>query len=248
MSGYGVFARYYDILTSDIDYKARAAYFDSIIKRCCPDAKLVLDLACGTGSLTYALAGLGYDMIGADASEEMLSVAMSKNSGGNHPLFLRQNAEALDLFGTVDACICALDSLNHLPGEAAFQKAVERVALFLNPGGVFIFDMNTPYKHRNILADNTFVYEHDGLMCVWRNRLHSGSGRVDIVLDFFERRKNGAYLRETESFSEYCYDTDTVCGFLGNAGLEVSGIYRGDTFMTPEEDTQRIVYAAIKKE
>ncbi|MCL2057315.1 MAG: class I SAM-dependent methyltransferase [Oscillospiraceae bacterium] len=245
MSGYGVFARYYDALTADVDYPARAAYFAGIIRNFCPGAKLVLDLACGTGSLTYAMAGLGFDMIGVDASGEMLAVGASKG-GATAPLFLCQKAEELDLFGTVDACVCALDSLNHLPGENALRSAIGRVSLFLNPGGVFVFDMNTPYKHTHILANNDFVRESGNVLCAWRNRLDPETGRVDITLDFFEKTGSGLYRRSAESFSEYCYDTDKISEILREAGLETAAVYEGDTLSPPKHDTQRIVFAALR--
>lgn len=246
MSGYGCFAQYYDVLTENVDYPARGAYFDSIIKRESPQASLVLDLACGTGRLTYALSALGYDMIGVDASEDMLSVAMAQPVQERQVLFLCQRAEELDLYGTIDACVCALDSLNHLDGEEALRQAIGRVALFLNPGGVFVFDMNTLYKHREVLGDHVFVYEQDQVLCVWRNACMPEDDRVEITLDFFEHVGKERYVRSTEYITEHCYSSNLIQEILAEYGLSLKAAYAADTLEPPVEATERVVYVAIK--
>ena len=256
MSSYGLFARYYDALTTDISYPARAAYFHGLIHKhlAKPLSEPVLDLACGTGSLTVALAALGFDMIGVDSSADMLAVAMGKPTQSENPiLFLRQRMEQLDLFGTIDACVCALDSLNHLPGPEALEKAISRVSLFLSPGGVFVFDMNTPYKHQAVLGDNTFVYEHGSMLCLWRNAYSAVAHKagplhkVDISLDFFEKEKDGRYRRTGEAFAEYAYDTAAVENMLAACGLTLVAVYAADTTAPPAADTQRLVYVATKQ-
>jgi SAM-dependent methyltransferase len=252
LKGYSSFARYYDALTANVDYPARARYFDALIRECGGGSCLALDLACGTGSLTFAMRDLGYDMIGVDASEDMLSQAMGKpgfsasGSDAKPVLFLRQSMEELDLFGTIGACVCALDSLNHLPGREALRAAISRVSLFLEPGGVFVFDMNTPYKHREILADNSFVYDLEEVFCVWRNSYRPKDDEVEIALDFFERRKSGRYLRESERFSERAYEADVILDILRECGLTPALQYGDDGFSPPGATTQRIAYAAKK--
>lgn len=250
-SGYGAFAIHYDALTANVDYKRRAAYFDSLVARHASALRggLLLDLACGTGSLALALAALGYDVIGADASADMLSVAMGKAAeAGRDILFLRQAMTALDLYGTVDITVCALDSLNHLPDEAAFSAALSRVSLFTNPGGLFLFDVNTAYKHREILADNAFVYEPDGLFCVWRNAWSKPHDRVDIALDFFVERPGGRYERTSERFSERVFARGTIESLLVENGFRLLAVYGDDSDEPPHEKTQREVYAAQKME
>jgi SAM-dependent methyltransferase len=248
MSGYGPFARYYDALTANVDYARRAGYFDTLIKRYLGRAcGLLLDLACGTGSLSIELAGRGYDVIGADASAEMLSVAMSKSyDAERRVLFLHQSMEELDLYGTIDAAVCALDSLNHLPDEAAFERAVGRVALFLAPGGVFLFDVNTAYKHREILADNAYLYDLDEVFCAWQNSYRAAHNRVDITLDFFEPQGKDCYRRSTERFSERIFDHETVCAALLNHGLELVTVLGDDSPDPPGADAQRVVYVGRK--
>ena len=184
---YQAFASYYDrLIGNEVDYRARARYFDALIRRYAdtPEQNLLLDLACGTGSLSVELSAIGYDVIGVDASAEMLAEAAAKGRG--KILFLCQAFDTLDLYGTVGAVVCALDSLNHITDAAALEAAFARVALFTAPGGVFVFDVNTPYKHREILADNTFVYDLGDLFCVWQNTTDA-SLQTEIALDFFLR-------------------------------------------------------------
>lgn len=246
MSGYRCFANYYDKLTNDVGYEKRAEYFRTLLSAFRQDEGTLLDLACGTGSLLVEMAGFGYDIIGVDASPEMLSVAQRKTcEAGLAPLLLCQEMQELDLYGTVDAAICSLDSINHLTNPEDVKEAFKRVSLFLNPGGVFIFDVNTVYKHKNILANNTFVYDLDGLYCGWQNRLDEKTGTVFITLDFFEK-VNGAYRRGTERFAERSYSLEELSAWLSGAGLEVLDIYEELTRNPPSEKTQRAVFAARK--
>lgn len=247
--GYSVFAQYYDKLTQNVNYKKRAAYFDKIVDIHAPELHggILLDLACGTGSLSFELASLGYDVIGVDGSGEMLSVAMQKTAEyGNSPLFLNQTMQRLDLYGTVDITVCALDSLNHLPDEKAFAKAVERVALFTNDDGLFIFDVNTAYKHREILADNAYVYQPDELFCVWQNSYDKSSGDVLIELDFFLKEKSGLYKRNSESFTERIFTHEQITNVLSANGFEIVAVYGDDSFEPVNDTTQRIIYTAKK--
>jgi 2-polyprenyl-3-methyl-5-hydroxy-6-metoxy-1,4-benzoquinol methylase len=141
MAGYAEFAAYYDQLTANVDYRRRASYFHNLIKTYQSpksSGNLLLDLACGTGSLSVELSRLGYDVIGVDASPEMLSQAMAKNSGQDRQiLYLCQEMPQLDLYGTIDVAVCALDSLNHLTELRDLRRTIERVSLFLNPEGCF---------------------------------------------------------------------------------------------------------------
>lgn len=241
---YGIFASFYDALTPDVRYDEYAAYVDGIIKKYFPDAKIVLDAACGTGSMTVRLAKKGYDMIGVDKSVEMLNAAREKSDKGI--LYLCQDLSELDLYGTIDACVCTLDSFNHIEDEETLLKAFEKISLFMNVGGVFIFDMNTLYKHREVLADNTFVYDLDDLYCVWQNFYNEDDSSVDIELDFFEEQ-DGLYKRYFESFSEYYYDDETVRSLLEKSGFEVAGRFDSLSFEEPNEKSERTVFVARKK-
>lgn len=244
MASYGFFARYYDALIGDVDYDARAAYLLSLLERFGHKAGLTLDLACGTGSLTLALAARGVDVYGADASPAMLTEAMAKASeAGRDILFLCQKMESLDLFGTVDTVFCTLDSINHLSDEKTVQAAFERVAFFLNDDGWFVFDVNTPYKHATVLRNNTFVYDLPEVYCVWQNRYSALENAVAVTLDFFER--NGAgYMRSTERFSERAYSQETISRMLQRAGFDSVQFFGDMTFEPPGPEEVRWTVAA----
>lgn len=253
MSGYGVFSQYYDALTDNVDYPARARIFDALAQRYSAKKGLLLDLACGTGSLSVELAALGYDVIGVDGSADMLAVASGKAGMAERMImFLNQEMTELDLYGTVDVAVCALDSLNHLPDEAALRETIRRVGLFLQPGGVFLFDLNTRYKHREILQNNAFVYDREEFFCVWQNALDPVDDHVDIMLDFFRHKSGRQYTRFTEQFSEHIFSDTVIDRCLRESGLALCGRYAWDDTETlpdtaPGETTQRVLYAAQKK-
>lgn len=252
MTGYSAFSQYYDVLTENIDYRARAEYFEKIIRRFGgKKGGILLDLACGTGSLSEEMARLGYDVIGVDSSEEMLSMALDKKFESGLPIqYLCQDMTRLDMFGTIDVTICALDSLNHLESLSDIKSAVEKVSLFCEPGGLFIFDMNTPYKHKNILADKTYVYDMEEVFCVWQNEYTGDSdNRVNIYLDFFEKTdgENELYSRSGEDFSEIAFDKAIIEDILSGAGFELLAEYDYDSDELPSEKSEKIVYAAKKK-
>lgn len=246
MSGYSAFARYYDELTANIDYRARAGYFHEIIKKFKrTEGNILLDLACGTGSLSEQLAGLGYDVVGVDNSDEMLSTAISKKFESGLPVqYLCQDMRRIDMFGTIDVTVCALDSINHLAGLDDVARTFAGVSFFSELGGLFIFDVNTAYKHRNILANNTFTYETDDVYCIWENTLDAGTDAVRISLEFFERTDSGLYSRSSESFSEIAYSEADIERLLAENGFELLAKYGDDTFSEPVPTSQRIVYAA----
>lgn len=244
MSSYSAFARYYDELTANIDYKKRGEYFHEIIKKFkTTNENILLDLACGTGSISEVMAGLGYDVIGVDNSDEMLGIAMEKKfDSGLNIQYLCQDMRKLDMFGTVDVTICALDSINHLPSIEDVEKVFEGAAFFSELGGLFIFDVNTLHKHRNILANNTFTYETGEVYCIWENTLDPETDEVSMELEFFEKLENGLYQRSSDSFSEKAYSEEQLENSLKNAGFQVLAKYGDDTFEPPDENTQRIVY------
>ena len=241
---YGSFAYFYDKLTENIDYKKRAGYFQSIIEKYKPHGNILLDLACGTGSLSMELYRYGYDIIGVDGSEEMLSIAMDKKYENEYDIqFLLQNMEDLDMFGTIDIAICALDSLNHVTNIDILQKIFDKVSLFSNKDGIFIFDVNTIYKHKEILASKTFVYDCEDVYCVWQNSECSEDYVIDINLDFFENEED-VYYRSEESFSERAYTEKQLTDIANKAGYDIVEIYADDTIEKPKDDTQRLVFVA----
>lgn len=246
MSGYSAFARYYDELTANIDYRKRGGYFHEIIKKYkTTKENILLDLACGTGSISEVMAQLGYDVIGVDNSDEMLGIALDKKyDSGLDIQYLCQDMRKLDMFGTIDITICALDSINHLASLEDVRKVFENVAFFSEQDGLFIFDVNTVYKHRHILADNTFTYETEHVYCVWENTLDPETAEVKMQLEFFELEDNGMYSRSSDGFSEKAYSEEDIEKLLEESGFELLAKYGDDSFAPPEADSQRIVYAA----
>ena len=241
---YADFARVYDRLMADTDYPRRAAFFHTLAGRFRAPGKLLLDLCCGTGSISHLLLERGYEVIGVDRSPEMLSVAAEKYGG--RVLLLCQDCRALDLYGTVDITVSALDSLNHLPDRASLCQAFERVSLFTAPGGLFLFDMNTPYKHQQVLGRHTFVTETEDLYCVWQNWLEGPDHRVEIRLDFFERRPGGAYARSGEQFAEIAFSPEEVERMLRSQGMTLLALYDAETEGEPQPDSERLLYVARK--
>lgn len=243
---YEVFADFYDKLTGNVGYSERAEYILSVFDKLGHEAGLTLDLACGTGSLTLELKKKGVDVYGIDGSPDMLSVALQKASeAGEQILYLCQRMQSIDLYGTIDTCICTLDSINHMTNPADVQKTFDRVSLFMNKGGVFLFDVNTVYKHRQVLADNVFVFDTDEVYCVWQNT-PAEDNIVKISLDFFIPEGEN-YYRITEEFSERAYTVQELEAMLAKAGFKVECVFGDMTLSSPKEDEQRLIVAVRKK-
>lgn len=247
MSGYNCFAYYYDRLTQNISYKERAEYYDSLVQRHGGKKNILLDLACGTGSLSEEFARLGYDVIGTDSSMEMLNEALDKKFESGLPIqYLCQDMTELDMFGTIDVTVSALDSINHLGSLDDIRKTFERVSLFCEPQGLFLFDVNTPYKHKNILGNNTFVYDLEDVYCVWQNYFEPQDNRVEMCLDFFECGDDKKYTRYSDEFSEIAFEREIIEKLLRESGFDVVGVYDYDSFDEPKETSEKLVFAAQK--
>lgn len=243
MCGYGEFAAAYDLLTFNVPYDAIADYYAEILCKM-TSGKRLLDMGCGTGSLTVRLAERGFKVIGQDASTEMLSVAAGKSS---EVMWICQNMEETDIGGEVDAVISTLDSVNHLDGREAFLNCFRQAAECLPGGGVFVFDVNTVYKHREILGNNTFIYDVDGVYCVWQNSFDLADNGVDIELDLFFENENGTYSRGGESFREIAFSKDEYCQMLEKAGFEVVNILEYLTYNIPKDDSEKLLISAKKR-
>lgn len=251
---YANFAAYYDALTENVEYPLRAARLHYLTGQYIrTEGRILLDLACGSGSLSEEMAKLGYDVIGVDNSPAMLAAAMDKKFESGLPIqYLCQDMREIDMFGTIDVTVCALDSLNHLPSLSDVERVFERVSLFAQPGGLFLFDMNTVYKHREILRNSTFVYDTEEVFCVWENRLAEDSHRVDMQLTFFEK-DGDAYYRSEEQITENAYPEADILSALERAGLDVLAVYDADkdlaqpeALSAPTETTQRLLFVTRK--
>ena len=245
---YGVFSEFYDALTANVSYDTVSQVLSSLLTRYGKSRGLLLDLACGTGSVSVRMAQKGYEVIGVDLSPEMLSEAQNKAfTAGQNILFLCQDMTALDLYGTVDAAVCTLDGLCHLPDEESVFAALQKVSLFMNPGGVFLFDVNSVYKHRAVLGNNTFVYDTDDVYCVWQNTLLSDGVTVQMDLDFFEPVSDaGDYVRQSERFTERAYPKETLEAMLKKAGFTVLDVFDGYSGKPAHDTSERLLFAVRK--
>ncbi len=244
-SKYTSFAEVYDKLTGDVNYKKRVSYIEKLFKKFGTKPQLVLDLACGTGSITKIMSDKGYDMIGIDGSPDMLNIAKSK-SDDDSILYLCQQMPEFELFGTVDAVLCLLDSINYVTEKEDVLQTFKLVHNYLNPGGLFIFDVNTPYKLKNVLAGNTFCGEGDGVFYTWENVYDPEEKLSEFKLEFFIQ--NGEmYERKTEFHYERAYSDREIKGMLKKAGLTLLAVYDDLTFDGPSPHSEKIFYIAKKE-
>lgn len=242
MSSYQTFAEFFDRLTENVDYKVRSAYISNFFSQYGKGDKTVLDLACGTGTISQYLAEKGYHVIGIDLSDEMLIQANNKKI--SNTFFVKGDITDFKLPERVNYCVCSLDSINHLDSIKAVEACFNCVYECLNTDGVFVFDVNTLYKHKNILADNTFVFDEEDFFLSWDNE-YMGDGAVRILLDFFVFNGN-SYDRYSEEFCEKAYSLDSIISLLEKTGFSVIGMYNDLTDNPPEEDSERIYFAAKK--
>ncbi len=255
-SGYNAIASVYDSINSEIDYSAWADFIENCFSRFLPEKpSLVLDLACGTGSMTFELAKRGYDMIGADLSEDMLYKAYDKayDNKISDILFIKQDMREFELYGTVGAIVCCLDSVNYLTSTADLEKCFACAHNYLDPDGLFIFDVNTPYKFENIYGNNHYIFEDntsDGraAFCGWQNEYDSHSKLCRFYLSVFEETEEGRYERADEEQTERCYTEAELNTSLKKCGFEVIGFYSDYGFSNPDEISERwYIVARAKK-
>lgn len=227
-AAYGALAAYYDCLNSDIDYTTWADFICSFFIINKTPVKLVLDLACGTGSMTTELARRGYEMTGADISPDMLAEAKRRSDEtGLDILYICQDMRSIELYGTVDAVVCCLDSVNYLTDTAGLTACFSGVKRYLAPGGLFIFDVNTPYKFENIYGDRDYILETDGVLCAWRNFYNKRSGLCQFEISLFIEDSDGRYTRRDEKQTERCLSMHTIKNALKKCGLTLDSVYGG---------------------
>lgn len=247
MRAYSDFAEFYDCLTQNVGYDKKADYLLELFKRHNHNAGLTLDLACGTGTLTLELKKRGIDIYGIDASCEMLTIAQQKAfENGQNIMFICQKMQNLNLYGSIDTCICSLDSINHLTSSSDVQKTFDRISMFMNPGGLFVFDANTVYKHKYVLGDNCYIYDTKKVFCAWQNNYNEKNNKVMITLDFFEP-DGKLYRRSSEQFSERAYTRSEMTEMLTKAGFELEAVYDDMSFEVPKQNSEREIYVVRKK-
>ena len=246
MSCYSSLARAYDDLTGDVAYEKRADYLEKLFGRSHITVHTVLDLACGTGTMTWLLTGRGYEMIAVDGSEEMLAAAMEKSGSveGVAPVFLHQSMPKLDLYGTVEAAICCVDSLNYLSAPGDVQRTFERLHLFIAPGGVLIFDINTVAKLQ-ALDGQVFLDETEDTYCVWRTEYSRGV--CTYYMDLVCERPDGAWERSLELHRQRGYTVEELKRWLEQAGFGEIRTYGDMKMRAPKEEEQRIYFTCVRK-
>ena len=245
MDAYYALAVSYDRLTNDVDYEATVAFYFDILKRENLRPRTCVDLACGTGSVTVLLAEKGLEVTGVDLSEEMLTVAQQKAAAMvNMPRFVCQPLQELYLPRGVDLAVCALDSLDYVTDPDDCAEAIRRVYKALNPGGIFIFDVNTPEKLR-AMDGQVFLDEDDDVYCVWRGEFDEETNICTYGMDLFQREGN-AWHRSCEEHREYAYSRDQLTAYLKSAGFTHIEVYGDRRFEAPGEGEQRIYFKARK--
>ena len=245
MDAYKNLAASYDRLTNDVDYEATVEFYMEILRREGIEPRTVVDLACGTGSVTEILARKGYRVTGVDMSEEMLTEAAMKTMDMEQPpMYSCQLLQNLRLPRGVDMAVCALDSLDYILDPADCKEAIRRAYKVLNPGGIFIFDVNTPEKLR-AMDDQIFLDEDDDVYCVWRGEFDEETNICSYGMDLFQREGN-MWRRSFEEHREYAYSQEQLTGFLKDAGFTHIEVYADRLFEAPREGEQRIYFKARK--
>ena len=271
--GYSAIASAYDRFNADVDYERWSEFLEACFERFLPaKPEIVLDLACGTGRMTFPLADRGYDMIGIDGSAEMLAEAFDKNSDRTDrlfeeacarlgldpdgldtdaameeltkhpaPLFLQQDMRDFELYGTVDATVCCLDSLNYLCSDG---DLLECIHLYLAPGGLLVFDVNSPYKFVHTYGNNAYILEdedEDGraVFCGWQNEYNPATRLCKFYLSLFAENEEGVYVRSDEEQTERCFDEAEITAALDEAGFDLCGMYADFDFSPVTETTER---------
>ena len=238
---YGALAPVYDRLNRDVDYARWADFYEACFSRYSKiKPELVLELGCGTGAMTFELASRGYDMTAIDLSGEMLAEAErgARERGLRDILFLMGDMTDFELYGTVQAVVCCLDGINHLTAREDLDACFALVKNYLEPGGLFCFDLNTPYKFRTVYADRDYILEDDGVMCCWRSRLSKKGDTADFYLTVFEE-KDGVWMREDGVERERAWGLRAIENALSRAGMELLNVSSDCAFTVPDAAAER---------
>ena len=248
MDAYTGFAGVYDRFMEDVPYERWCSMIINELKMASIEDGLVLDLGCGTGTLTGMLAAAGYDMIGVDASAEMLQCAMEKRDASGHDiLYLCQDMREFELYGTVRAVVSTCDTMNYLLTRSDFIQTVRLVNNYLDPGGLFIFDLNTLYKFRELMGNTTIAESGEDASFIWDNFFDEETGRNEYDLTLFIRQENGLYERQIEVHEEQGYTLEEVRNFLAAGGMEFVRVFDADTGGAPTDTSEKVIFIAREK-
>ena len=248
MEAYGEFAKVYDMFMDNVDYEAWCSYLTERLKEYKINNGLVLELGCGTGTMTEMLAEAGYDMIGVYNSEEMLAEAMEKRVESGHDiLYLLQDMQEFELYGTVRAIISVCDCMNYLTEEEDFLQVLKLANNYLDPGGIFIFDVNTDYKYREVIGDSTIAENREDSSFIWENSFDPETGMNVYELTLFLLREDGLYEKEEEIHYQRAYTVDAIRRMIADSGMELLHIYDAYTLEPPRADSERLTFIVKEK-
>lgn len=245
MEAYTSFASVYDIFMDNIPYEEWAEYLSRLLAEYEVTDGIVLDLGCGTGTLTELMAARGFDMIGVDYSEEMLEIAMEKRAeSGRDILYLLQDMREFELYGTVRAVISICDSLNYITEEAELEEVFRLVNNYLDPEGVFIFDFNTVYKYREILGDQTIAESREDCSFIWDNYYYEEEQINEYELSLFLQEEGNLYRKYVETHYQKGYELETIKSLLEKSGMKFVTAYDAFTRNPPTKESERVYVIA----
>lgn len=246
---YTSLASFYDKLNTSVDYDAIFSMISKIFRENgVGEDALLLDLACGTGVLTVRFAKKGYDMIAVDLSEDMLMTARENADDAEvFPLFLCQDMRSLDLYGTVEGGYCCLNSLNYLEEESELDTVFSHLKHFVAPGGVFVFDVNTAYKFHHTYGENIYIYDEEGVYCIWQNSTEESPLAANFDLTFFKKGRDGRYTRLEESQRQIYLSPKAIERAYTENGFETVACYGSTSFDAPKDDDEALWFVIRRK-
>ena len=245
MEAYTSFAEVYDKFMDNVPYSQWAEYLDSLLQEYQVPRGLLLELGCGTGSMAEEMAARGYDLIGVDASEDMLAEALEKKYQSGHDiLYLCQDMRSFELYGTVAAAFCVCDSLNYLTQYPDLVRMFRLVNNYLDPGGVFVFDCNTAAEYRSPLRQSPMVETQDGDTLIWENFWDEAARENGHRLTLFLQEADGRYRKEEEAHLQKAWEPEEIRRALEEAGLTLAAVYEAFTRRPPAEDSARLYFIA----
>ena len=247
MEAYTSFAEVYDQFMDNVPYREWADFLQEILQKEGISDGLVLDLGCGTGSMTEELAGRGYDMIGVDNSEDMLEIAMEKRQESGHDiLYLLQDMQEFELYGTVRAVVSVCDSVNYVTEKEELEQVFRLVNNYLDPGGIFVFDFNTEYKYREVLGDRTIAENREDSSFIWDNYYYEEEHMNEYELTLFiqEADQKELYHKYQETHFQRAYTLEEIRELLERSGLRFVAAYEDYTKEAPGKGSERICVVA----
>ena len=243
MEAYTGFSEVYDIFMDNVPYKEWAEYIIGLLKEYGIEDGILCELGCGTGKMTKILSDSGFDMIGIDSSADMLDIALEKRSNDGRILYLNQDMKEMELYGTVRAFVSCCDSVNYLLMEDELSELFKLADNYLDPKGLFIFDMNTRYKYEELLADNVFAENREDASFIWENYYDAEEGINEYDLTLFVK-EGELYRKYEETHYQKAYDIDRVKKLIEDSGLKLIAVYDAYTRDSVREDSDRVVFVA----